>query len=136
MFLKEYLKKEMISIKNLSQKTGVAYSTINDLVNGKTDAASCKAGMLKSIADVLDLSLDQIYEMCHYAIEINQDEIIAKLYVKNQNFCIKIIDHTKSQENSLFRINSWNKKYLREIGIRELSKYIKQKEREEICITH
>ena len=47
--LKEYLKKKNKSIYALSKESGVAYSTLNDLANGKVDINQCKVSLLRAL---------------------------------------------------------------------------------------
>lgn len=58
--LKEYLQKNNISVYKLSKKSDVPYSTLNDLVNLKLPVENIRAGQLKSIADALDVEMDEI----------------------------------------------------------------------------
>lgn len=42
------------------------YSTLNDLVNLKLPVENIRAGQLKSIADALDVEMDELYNLCIY----------------------------------------------------------------------
>lgn len=44
--LRDYLREHGRSIYALSKESGVAYSTLNDLVNGKVDIDHCKVSLL------------------------------------------------------------------------------------------
>ena len=66
--LKEYLQKNNISVYKLSKKSDVPYSTLNDLVNLKLPVENIRAGQLKSIADALDVEMDELYNLCIYCI--------------------------------------------------------------------
>ena len=48
MELKNFLKKEGISVKSLSNKTKIPYSTLNDLINGKTDIDNMRFGFVRN----------------------------------------------------------------------------------------
>lgn len=60
----DYLKKNKISIYSLSKKSGVAYTTVNDLANGRVDVENCKAGILKKLSWVLSIGMDELYDVC------------------------------------------------------------------------
>ncbi|MCR4605842.1 MAG: helix-turn-helix transcriptional regulator, partial [Eubacterium sp.] len=57
--MKEYLKQHNISIYNLSKQTGIPYSTLNDIINRKTDIDNVRFGHIKALSSFLGLSLDQ-----------------------------------------------------------------------------
>ena len=62
--LKDYLREKNISIYSLSKRSGIAYSTVNDLVNGKVDIANCKVSLLKRLSEQLGMSMDSMYSIC------------------------------------------------------------------------
>lgn len=64
-----YLQNQNISLYALAKKSGVAYSTVNYIVNGKTPIDKCSVQTFKRIADALDLSMNELYEKCQYTIE-------------------------------------------------------------------
>lgn len=62
--LKTYLQQNKISMYQLSQKSGVPYSTLNDLVNHKCPAANLKCGQLHDLAAALGITMDELYRLC------------------------------------------------------------------------
>ena len=81
--LKEYLQKNNISVYKLSKKSDVPYSTLNDLVNLKLPVENIRAGQLKSIADALDVEMDELYNLCIYrkkvfSLKQNMHNVILK----------------------------------------------------------
>jgi transcriptional regulator with XRE-family HTH domain len=56
--------KKKISVYKLAQSTGIAYSTLSNIVNGKTDIQSVSAKVLYKLAKGLDLSMEQLYLNC------------------------------------------------------------------------
>ena len=61
--MKEYLQKNKISIYGLAKKTGIPYSTLNYIINGKIKAEVCSAGNLHRIASCLGISMDEVYSL-------------------------------------------------------------------------
>ena len=57
--LKEYLYERNISINN----TGIAYSTVNYIVNQRTPIEKCTGETIYRIAKYLQISMDHLYEM-------------------------------------------------------------------------
>lgn len=86
--LKEYLQQRHISIKSISDGTGIAYSTIHYIVNKKTPIEKCTGETLYRIAHFLNISMDQLYEMnCQYTLqdfEVFKSEIAHTIKAKTQ----------------------------------------------------
>lgn len=86
--LKDYLKEKNISIYALAKKSEVPYSTLNDLCNGKVSIDNCKFGMVRKLADCLDLTLDEIVEMANNRtfVHIDKYDVDAEILVKNKRY--------------------------------------------------
>ena len=86
--LKNYIKEKSISIYALSKKTGVPYSTLNDLCNGKVEIGNCKAGIVKAVADALGTSMDELYELAQNRLIVHSDEYDtdAEVTVKGKRY--------------------------------------------------
>ena len=63
------LSRKNMTIYALSKKSGVAYSTLNYIVNGKTPYEKCSISTFKKIADALEMSMNELYEECNYTID-------------------------------------------------------------------
>ncbi|MBR5348516.1 MAG: helix-turn-helix transcriptional regulator [Lachnospiraceae bacterium] len=63
MLLKEYCKLRKVSIRQIAMNAHIPYSTLNDLVNQKTDADRAAFGMICALADELKISLDELRQM-------------------------------------------------------------------------
>ena len=87
--LKEYLKERNISIYSLAKSSGVPYSTLNDICNGKVVIENCKAGIIKKLADSLGITMDALYELAEpekrivHVAEYNKD---AEIKVRNKRY--------------------------------------------------
>ena len=62
--LKKILEDRNMSIYQLSQKSKIPYSTLNNIVNKKCKIEDCKAKTIRSLADALDMSMDKLYDLC------------------------------------------------------------------------
>lgn len=76
--LKDYLRTNGISAYALSKTSGIAYSTLNDLINGKVTVDNCRVSVLRSLAGALDLSMDQLYSICSDEIRFIRSSYDAK----------------------------------------------------------
>jgi len=86
--LKEYLKNKGISMYSLAEKSKVAYSTINDIANGRVDIENCKAALLRNISTALGISMDDLYDICKRDISVHSDkyDVDIKVYTSNKNY--------------------------------------------------
>ncbi len=50
------------TIYSLSKKTGIAYSTLSDIVSGKTDIKSVSAAILYKLSKELNMTMEELYE--------------------------------------------------------------------------
>lgn len=86
---KEYLKEHSISIYSLAKSSGVPYSTLNDLCNGKVVIENCKAGIVKKLANALGITMDALYELAEpdkrivHVAEYDKD---AEIKVRNKRY--------------------------------------------------
>ena len=62
MTLKDILSEKKISLYQFSKETGIPYSTLSDIVNGKTNIDTCTISTMKKIADGLVMSVDDLYK--------------------------------------------------------------------------
>lgn len=61
--LKDYLNEKKISMYKVSKESGVPYSTLNDLVNGRVDIDSCKVALFLRLSRYLGMSMDALYDV-------------------------------------------------------------------------
>lgn len=71
---KDLLTEKNISIYALSKKSGVSYTALNELYRGERTVEQCTGKTLKSIADSVSISLDELY-----AISMKREEIPSSL---------------------------------------------------------
>ena len=95
--LADYLKKNHISIKSISDHTGIAYSTVHYIANNRTPIERCSAETLYKIAHYLDLTMDQLYEISRsftrQDFELFKSEIAHQIKDKSQvTFLIETIE--------------------------------------------
>lgn len=86
--LKAYLQQNKISMYQLSQKSGVPYSTLNDLVNHKLPVANLKCGQLHDLSAALGMTMDELYRLCSYSCTVYSDKykISGVVTVKHKSY--------------------------------------------------
>ncbi|MCR4648335.1 MAG: helix-turn-helix transcriptional regulator [Lachnospiraceae bacterium] len=95
MNFEEYLKGKRIKISQLSRKTEIPYTTIGDIVKGRTDIDNVSVKILRKISDVLNLSMEDTYRLLKSSCPTPEIDSEYKLSVKNGHYYISKqgIDH-------------------------------------------
>ncbi|MCC8047218.1 MAG: helix-turn-helix transcriptional regulator [Clostridiales bacterium] len=98
--LKIYLQINGISIYQLSKKTGIPYSTVNDLANNKTMAGNCKASIIQKLAVQLQVSMEELLDICDQSarIQTKHGSVEAYTYSKNEYYYVAFLDDNIKQE--------------------------------------
>ena len=109
MKLKDFVKEKKMTIKALSEKAGLPYSTTNDIVNGIVSVDNVGLGKCKAIADCLGITLDEFFDLYNNVIKIADG---AEVVVKNHGYYFK----TGDREKYLFKANDLNAHFAREAG--------------------
>ena len=63
MNIKEYFEQNKIKISYISRETGLPYTTVGDIINGKTDIDNTSVKVLFKISNALCIPVDKFYEM-------------------------------------------------------------------------
>lgn len=74
----------------LSKISSIPYSTLSDIVNQKVDIKNVKAGILFSLAECLNLSMNQLYTLCCSDMTVTSEKYHTQgtVHIKKQNvFC-------------------------------------------------
>lgn len=82
MTLKEYCKENHISARSISQACDIPYSTVNDLLNAKTELERTSFGVVCRMADHLALGLDTFRMM----FEENSCQDFPQIIVRNKRY--------------------------------------------------
>ena len=131
--LKEYLKKNNKSIYALSKESGVAYSTLNDLANGKVDINQCKVSLLRAVSLALDLTLDEVISVCsseEIAMHTPQG-IDVKISVKNKSYHAQFVYDEEMVDLELCKVREDSSFYIDEIASWRAEEYIRAKRMDE-----
>lgn len=62
--IKEIFVKRGLSVYKVSKETGIAYTTLNDIVIGKTDIRKSSSELLYRLSKYLCISMEKLYEGC------------------------------------------------------------------------
>ncbi len=109
----KYLVDNNISVKELSQKTRIPYSTLNDIVNGKTDINKVRYGYIKTLAKALGLSLEEFDSLFALKESVKVDYKFT-INVKNKSYYLMCEDVKKPVY--LCKVNELNSFYINTIA--------------------
>ena len=129
MIFKEYLKENKIKISDISRKSGIPYTTINEIANGKVDIDKVSIGTGIKLADVCGIEFSQLYDMC----KINTDIPVIKngqIIVKNKSYYLKYNVLGEKGQLYLCKVNSINSRFVKDMAewsINDLKNDIKRK---------
>lgn len=77
--LKEYLKNKNISVYKLADLTGIPYTTLNELINGKKNISDCKIKTIETLAKTLNLSIESLLKLLN-----NKNIILSNTWEDNK----------------------------------------------------
>lgn len=131
--LKEYLKDKRISVYALSKESGIAYSTLNDLVNGKVGIGNCKGSLIRSLSSALGMSMDELYDLClteMTAID-NSYHAEASLGIRAKYYYARLKYGEETAEIRLCKVNENNSYYINEIARWRVESLIRERRMKE-----
>ena len=127
--LKEYLKEHNKSVYALSRESGVAYSTLNDLVNGKVEIDQCKVSLLRSLSAALGLTLEDVIDICcpeDLAMQTSQG-IDVKVSVRNKTYHAQFVYNEEKIDIELCKVREESTFYIDEIAAWRTEEYIRSR---------
>lgn len=137
--LRTYLSTHNISIYSISKISGISYSTLNDIVNDKVEIANVKAGILYALAKAMNISMDQLYELCMEEIIVRSDRYNINGFVsrKNKKYYLSFEYNHKKHEYELCPVKKESALFIDSIALWEMEKRLLDFEMEEahaLCI--
>ena len=137
--LKKFLQQKNISIYKLSALSGIPYSTLNDIVNHKVDIANIRAGIVFKLANILNISMDELYELCTNQITVYLESYATQgtVNIKNKKYVLEFQYHNKEFTDELCPVKKEATMFIESIARWQMEKMIQKHEMEEmyeLCI--
>lgn len=129
---KEFLTENNISVYKLSKNSGVPYSTLNDLVNLKLPVENIRAGQLKSIANVLDIKMEELYDLCEYEKTVfsKKYNIYADVIIQKKLYYIVFYRNGKKYISEVIPVKHESTLYIEELAQWKLEEEVSKLEME------
>ncbi len=109
--LKDVLKENKYSISCLSRKTGIPYSTLNDIVNEKISLSGVRFGYVVLLSDALKISLEELRKMSE-----NDKEESWEIITKSKKYFLKRLDKPQDELIYLCKANNANREFIHTIA--------------------
>ena len=128
--LKQYLKQNKLTISSISKQSGVPFTTVSELVNGKTDIDKVQVGTCIKLSQTLGLSFDDFYALCKKALDI---PVLSegKIFVKNKAYYLSYSIDSTNQGIYLCKVNTVNTHFLKDLAewtIMDIQKDMQEKQ--------
>ena len=114
MTLKQHLKSSRISIASLSKTTGIAYSTLNGIINHKVDIDRVQVGIAVAIAKACNMSFDTFYHLCKN-IELPVFEN-AEVIIRNKEYMLRYHTPKGHFDTFICKVNPINTSFLTDLS--------------------
>lgn len=136
---KQFLQQKNLSIYKLAGISGIPYSTLNDIVNHKVDIANIRAGIVFKLAQILNISMDELYELCTNQITIYLEGYSAKgtVNIKNKKYVLEFQYQNREFKDELCPVKKEATMFIESIARWQMEKMISDFEMEEtyeLCI--
>ena len=132
--LKQYLKKKNLSIYKLAALSEIPYSTLNDIVNHKVDIANIRSGIVFKLAKILDISMDELYELCSRKISVRTDKyaIEGNVFIKNKSYVLVFRFDDKEFIDEICPVKRESSMFIESIARWQMEKMIQRYEMEKV----
>ena len=138
--LKDYLAERHVSMYSLAVRSGVPYSTVNDLANGRIEVENCRAGVLKKIADALSITMDDLYDQCHTEMSffLEKQKVLIQVRVKNKTYFAEFYDGDEPVALEICAVNLDTAAFIRSLAKWTAEEYFEQCEWEttDVLLAH
>ena len=126
--LKDYLSANELSIYALSKQSGVPYSTLNDLANGKVTADNCKVRAIRRLAEALGLTMEEVCAMCEGETRcvLTESGVAADITVRGKSFYVTFTHEGRRVEERLCRVDRNSRQYVEEMAAWRIEEYMRK----------
>ena len=100
-----------MTIKELSNRTSIPYSTVNDIVNERIELNNVRFGYVVSICDVLGITIAELQDIT------KQEQRILDYWLKIKGKKYYLSSNDNKDDIYLCKVNSNNDKYIKEIAL-------------------
>ena len=112
MDIKTYLKRNKLKISDISRQAGVPYTTVNEIMNGKTDIDRVQIGTGLRIAEACRMDFMKFYDLCKKSNSIPAVSG-GRILKKNKSYYLQCSLPEYDGEIYLCKVNPVNTQFIR-----------------------
>ena len=112
MMLKEYCQKHKITAKALAEQCGIPYSTVNDLLNKKTELGRVSFGAICRISDYLGLNLDEFRGLFGEQPDETKQNDAPQIIARNKQYWLL----WEGEKVRLCKVTALNERFIEDIA--------------------
>ena len=126
--LSQYLKDRNISLYSLAKTSGIPYTTVSELANGKVSGSNCRGQVLHAIASALEISMDELYSMCaeHMSVICGHGTVVD-IEVRSKQYYICFDCGSERVEIALCKVSPDSSFYINEFAVWAADRYLSEK---------
>lgn len=132
--LLDYLKERELTIYAVSKASGIPYSTLNDLANGKVDIDNCRVSVLMKLSHSLGISCEEVYSYCQensFRMHVESYGVDVDVFVKNKKYYMNFTYDGIQIEQEVCKANGVSRFYIDEIVKWRIEDYFHEKSMKE-----
>lgn len=114
----DYLIERGLTVYAVSKASGIPYSTLNDIANGKVNIDNCKVSVLMRLSDTLGISCEELYSHCQgnsFRMFVEEYDVDVNVSVKNKKYHMNFMYDGKLIEQEVCKVNEISRFYIDEI---------------------
>ena len=115
MNIKTYLKQNKLKISDISKQTGIPYTTVSEIINGKTDIDKVQIGIGLKIADACKMDFKRFYNTCKKSNSI-PDVSGGRILKKNKSYYLQCSLPGFTDEIYLCKVNPVNTQFIKDMA--------------------
>ena len=115
MDIKAYLKRNKLKISDISRQAGVPYTTVNEIMNGKTDIDRVQIGTGLRIAEACRMDFMKFYDLCKKSNSIPAVSG-GRILKKNKSYYLQCSLPEYDGEIYLCKVNPVNTQFIKDMA--------------------
>ena len=128
--IKTYLKQNRLKISDISKQSGVPYTTVNEIANGKIDIDKVQIGTGLKIAAACGMDFLSFYRMCRKSDPL-PDISGGVILKKNKSYYLHCTLPGMESEVYLCKVNPVNTRFVQDMAEWTIQSMIAEKERKD-----
>lgn len=127
MDFKTFIREKKHSLRDIALRTGIPYSTLNDIANGKTQIDRVRLGHVRAICDCLNIAIDELITLCDAALPSLEVDG-GTIFIRNKCYYLHYEAGGQAHDRYLCKVTPLNTQYVRTMAEWDLEEIREQEE--------